>query len=62
MNSLTNPLLNEINSDKLVIIDNFLFISNSLKSLKIVIENYLTESNASHKIFLSYELFGRKIL
>ena len=28
---------------------------------KIVIENYLTESNASHKIFLSYELFGRKI-
>jgi len=29
---------------------------------KIVIENYLTESNAYHKFFLSYELFGRKIL
>jgi len=28
---------------------------------KIVIENYLTESNTSHKIFLSYELFGRII-
>ena len=44
MNSLTNPLLNEINSDKLVIIDNFLFISSSLKSLKIVIENYLLKN------------------
>mgnify|MGYP000901466044 FL=1 len=41
INSLTNPLLSEINPDKLVIIDNFLFISNSLKSLKTVIENYL---------------------
>ena len=28
---------------------------------KIVIENYLTESNTSHKFFLSYELFGRII-
>lgn len=44
MNSLTNPLLNEINSDKLVIIDNFLFISSSLKSLKTVIENYLLKN------------------
>ena len=44
MNSLTNPLLNKINSDKLVIIDNFLFISSSLKSLKTVIENYLLKN------------------
>ena len=44
MNSLTNPLLSEINSDKLVIIDNFLFISSSLKSLKTVIENYLLKN------------------
>ena len=44
MNSLTNPLLNEINSDKLVIIDSFLFISSSLKSLKTVIENYLLKN------------------
>ena len=44
MNSLTNPLLNEINSVKLVIIDNFLFISSSLKSLKTVIENYLLKN------------------
>jgi len=28
---------------------------------KIVIENYLIESNTSHKFFLSYELFGRII-
>jgi len=44
INSLTNPLLSEINPDKLVIIDNFLFISNSLKSLKTVIENYLLKN------------------
>ena len=44
MNSLTNPLLNEVNSDKLVIIDSFLFISSSLKSLKTVIENYLLKN------------------
>ncbi len=44
INSLTNPLLSEIDLNKLVIIDNFLFISNSLKSLKIVIENYLLKN------------------
>ena len=44
INSLTNPLLSEIDLNKLVIIDNFLFISNSLKSLKKVIENYLLKN------------------
>ena len=44
INGLINPLLSEINLDKLVIIDNYLFISNSLKPLNSVIENYLLKN------------------
>jgi hypothetical protein len=44
IDSINNPLLREINLEKLVIIDDFLFISNSLKSLKSVIENYLLKN------------------
>ena len=44
IDSINNPLLREINLEKLVIIDDFLFISNSIKSLKSVIENYLLKN------------------
>ncbi len=60
--SLINPTLIGFNPEKLVIIDNFLFVSNSLKSLKTVIESYLlkntyqySENYKKSKSFMSKE-------
>ena len=62
INNLINPLETGIDLDKLVIIDDYIFASNSLKSLKTVIENYFlkntyqySENYKKSKLFMSKE-------
>jgi hypothetical protein len=62
INHLINPLETGIDLDKLVIIDDYIFASNSLKSLKTVIENYFlkntyqySENYKKSKLFMSKE-------
>ena len=62
INSLINSLETGIDLDKLVIIDDYIFASNSLKSLKTVIENYFlkntyqySENYKKSKLFMSKE-------
>ena len=62
INNLINPLEPGIDLDKLVIIDDYIFTSNSLKSLKTVIENYFlkntyqySENYKKSKLFMSKE-------